>query len=162
VSIGSTNAAVQTVSQAVVALDGKASTMWSVKMQLNSQGQYVAAGIGLGIENGPAGLQSKFLVNADLFAVVNGIDGTLSSPFAVTGGQVFMRSAFLQDGSITNAKIGSYIQSDDYQIGVKGWAINKSGGFEMNGANANGRMQLIPTALKFYHSNGVLGIDLSL
>ena len=162
VSIGSTNAAVQTVSQAVVALDGKASTMWSVKMQLNSQGQYVAAGIGLGIENGPAGLQSKFLVSADLFAVVNGIDGTPSSPFAVTGGQVFMRSAFLQDGSITNAKIGSYIQSDDYQIGVKGWAINKSGGFEMNGASAGGRMQLSPTALKFYHPNGVLGIDLSL
>ncbi|UVM07067.1 phage tail protein [Pseudomonas laurylsulfatiphila] len=162
VSIGSTNAAVQTVSQAVVALDGKASTMWSVKMQLNSQGQYVAAGIGLGIENGPAGLQSKFLVNADLFAVVNGIDGTLSSPFAVTGGQVFMRSAFLQDGSITNAKIGSYIQSDNYQLGVQGWAINKSGGFEMNGANASGRMQLSPTALKFYHPNGVLGIDLSL
>jgi predicted phage tail protein len=162
VSIGSTNAAVQTVSQAVVALDGKASTMWSVKMQLNSQGQYVAAGIGLGIENGPAGLQSKFLVNADLFAVVNGINGTLSSPFAVTGGQVFMRSAFLEDGSITNAKIGSYIQSDNYQFGVQGWAINKSGGFEMNGANANGRMQLSPTALKFYHPNGVLGIDLSL
>jgi hypothetical protein len=107
-------------------------------------------------------LQSKFLVSADLFAVVNGIDGTPSSPFAVTGGQVFMRSAFLQDGSITNAKIGSYIQSDDYQIGVKGWAINKSGGFEMNGANTNGRMQLTPTALKFYHPNGVLGIDLSL
>jgi predicted phage tail protein len=162
VSIGSTNATVQTVSQAVVALDGKASTMWSVKMQLNSQGQYVAAGIGLGIENGPAGLQSKFLVNADLFAVVNGINGTLSSPFAVTGGQVFMRSAFLEDGSITNAKIGSYIQSDNYQFGVQGWAINKSGGFEMNGANANGRMQLLPTALKFYHPNGVLGIDLSL
>jgi predicted phage tail protein len=162
VSIGSTNATVQTVSQAVVALDGKASTMWSVKMQLNSQGQYVAAGIGLGIENGPAGLQSKFLVNADLFAVVNGINGTLSSPFAVTGGQVFMRSAFLEDGSITNAKIGSYIQSDNYQLGVQGWAINKSGGFEMNGASAGGRMQLSPTSLKFYHPNGVLGIDLSL
>jgi len=162
VSIGSTNAAVQTVSQAVVALDGKASTMWSVKMQLNSQGQYVAAGIGLGIENGPAGLQSKFLVSADLFAVVNGINGTLSSPFAVTGGQVFMNSAFIQDGTITNAKIGSIIQSDNYQFGVQGWAINKSGGFEMNGASAGGRMQLSPTALKFYHPNGVLGIDLSL
>jgi predicted phage tail protein len=162
VSIGSTNAAVQTVSEAVVSLDGKARTMWSVKMQLNSQGQYVAAGIGLGIENGPAGLQSKFLVSADLFAVVNGINGTLSSPFAVTGGQVFMNSAFIQDGTITNAKIGSIIQSDNYQFGVQGWAINKSGGFEMNGANTNGRMQLSPTALKFYHPNGVLGIDLSL
>ncbi|MGZ9738093.1 phage tail protein [Pseudomonas sp. GNP012] len=162
VSIGSTNAAVQTVSQAVVALDGKASTMWSVKMQLNSQGQYVAAGIGLGIENGPAGLQSKFLVSADLFAVVNGINGTLSSPFAVTGGQVFMNSAFIQDGTITNAKIGNYIQSNNYVSNTSGWIINKDGGFEMNGTYGGGRMQLTSNALKFYHPNGVLGIDLSL
>lgn len=162
VSIGNTNAAVQTVSQAVVALDGKASTMWSVKMQLNSQGQYVAAGIGLGIENGPAGLQSKFLVSADLFAVVNGINGTLSSPFAVTGGQVFMNSAFIQDGTITNAKIGNYIQSNNYVFNTSGWIINKDGGFEMNGTYGGGRMQLTSNALKFYHPNGVLGIDLSL
>jgi predicted phage tail protein len=162
VSIGSTNAAVQTVSQAVVALDGKASTMWSVKMQLNSQGQYVAAGIGLGIENGPAGLQSKFLVSADLFAVINGVNGTLSSPFAVTGGQVFMNSAFIQNGTITNAKIGQVIQSDDYVVNTSGWVINKNGGFEMNGTYGGGRMQLTSTALKFYHPNGVLGIDLSL
>ncbi|WP_322614200.1 phage tail protein [Pseudomonas sp. BIC9C] len=162
VSIGTTNAAVQTVSQAVVALDGKASTMWSVKMQLNSQGQYVAAGIGLGIENGPAGLQSKFLVSADLFAVVNGINGTLSSPFAVTGGQVFMRSAFIEDGSISNAKIGNYIQSNNYVFNTSGWIINKDGGFEMNGTYGGGRMQLTSNALKFYHPNGVLGIDLSL
>jgi predicted phage tail protein len=162
VSIGSTNAAVQTVSEAVVSLDGKARTMWSVKMQLNSQGQYVAAGIGLGIENGPAGLQSKFLVSVDLFAVVNGINGTLSSPFAITGGQVFMNSAFIQDASITNAKIGNYIQSNNYVFNTSGWIINKDGGFEMNGTYGGGRMQLTSNALKFYHPNGVLGIDLSL
>ncbi|MBV7478190.1 phage tail protein [Pseudomonas sp. PDM31] len=162
VAIVGTSAAVQTVSQAVVALDGKASTMWSVKMQLNSQGQYVAAGIGLGIENGPAGLQSKFLVSADLFAVVNGVNGTLSSPFAITGGQVFMRSAFIEDGSISNAKIGNYIQSSNYVFNTSGWIINKDGGFEMNGTYGGGRMQLTSNALKFYHSNGVLGIDLSL
>jgi predicted phage tail protein len=146
----------------VVSLDGKASTMWSVKMQLNSQGQYVAAGIGLGIENGPAGLQSKFLVSADLFAVINGVNGTLSSPFAVTGGQVFMNSAFIQNGTITNAKIGQVIQSDDYVANTSGWVINKNGGFEMNGTYGGGRMQLTSNALKFYHPNGVLGIDLSL
>jgi hypothetical protein len=41
---------------------------------------------GEGIENGPGGLQSNFLVSADTFAVVNGINDTLASPFAVTGG----------------------------------------------------------------------------
>ncbi|POZ99693.1 hypothetical protein C4E44_33700, partial [Pseudomonas sp. MWU12-2312b] len=108
------SATVQQVSQAMVDLSGKASAMWSVKLQVNAQGQYVAAGIGLGIENGPAGLQSTFLVSADTFAVVNGINGTLSSPFAVTGGQVFIRSAFIQDGSITMLKIGDALQSDNY------------------------------------------------
>ncbi|WP_460156296.1 TipJ family phage tail tip protein [Pseudomonas sp. S2_H10] len=162
VSIGSTNAAVQTVSEAVVSLDGKARTMWSVKMQLNSQGQYVAAGIGLGIENGPAGLQSKFLISADLFAVVNGINGTLSSPFAITGGQVFMNSAFIQDASITNAKIGGSLQSTDYIAATQGWILPKTGPWELNGTAGGARMQLTNTSIKFYHPNGVLGIDMSL
>lgn len=161
VSVGSTNAAVQTVSQAVVALDGKASTMWSVKMQLNSQGQYVAAGIGLGIENGPAGLQSKFLVSADLFAVVNGINGTLSSPFAVTGGQVFINSAFIQDGTITNAKIGNYIQSNNYVPGTTGWRLFFDGTFEINGSvPGQGRSTQTHRSLRFWDGNNVKRLQL--
>jgi len=156
-----TSAAVQVTSQALAALDNKASTMWSVKMQVNAQGQYVAAGIGLGIENGPAGLQSKFLVSADLFAVVNGINGTLSSPFAVQGGQVFMNEAFIQDGTITNAKIGSYISSTNYVAGQQGWILNKSGTFEINGMVAGqGRLLINNQRLRIYHANGGLAIDL--
>lgn len=156
-----TSASVQVTSQALAALDNKASTMWSVKMQVNAQGQYVAAGIGLGIENGPAGLQSKFLVSADLFAVVNGINGTLSSPFAVQGGQVFMNEAFIQDGTITNAKIGSYISSTNYVAGQQGWILNKSGTFEINGTVAGqGRLLINNQRLRIYHANGNLAIDL--
>ncbi|MCP1419890.1 hypothetical protein J3D47_004133 [Pseudomonas laurylsulfativorans] len=161
VAIGSTNAAVQTVSEAVVSLDGKARTMWSVKMQLNSQGQYVAAGFGLGIENGPAGLQSKFLVSADLFAVVNGINGTLSSPFAVTGGQVFMNSAFIQNGSITMLKIGQYLQSDNFIADVQGWQLDKAGNLEFNGPGAGGgRLTMTNRAIKVYDANGVKRVQL--
>ncbi|EKT4528864.1 DUF1983 domain-containing protein [Pseudomonas putida] len=161
VSLSQTNASVQTVSQAQASLDNKASTMWSVKMQVNAQGQYVAAGIGLGIENGPAGLQSQFLVSADRFAVVNGINGTLSSPFAVQGGQVFMNEAFIQDGTITNAKIGSYISSTNYVAGQQGWILNKSGTFEINGTVAGqGRLLINNQRLRIYHANGNLAIDL--
>ena len=46
----------------------KPKPQWTVKLELIN-GRYVAAGIGLGIENGPAGLQSQFLVSADRFAV---------------------------------------------------------------------------------------------
>ncbi|MEE1961028.1 DUF1983 domain-containing protein, partial [Pseudomonas auratipiscis] len=158
-----TNASVQTTSQALAALDGKASTMWAVKMQVNAQGQYVAASVGMGIENGPGGLQSKFLVSADTFAVVNGINGTLASPFAVTGGQVFMNSAFIMDGTITNAKIGNFIASTDYVAGIQGWAIYKGGVFDLNGTGAGqSRLTINNSSVRAYHANGVLGIDLSL
>lgn len=160
-SVGETNAVVQTVSQAQAALDGKASTMWSVKMQLNAQGQYVAAGIGLGIENGPAGLQSQFLVSADRFAVVNGINGVLASPFAVQGGQVFINEAFIADGTITNAKIGSFISSTNYVAGQQGWILNKSGTLEINGTVAGqGRLTITNQRIRIYHANGNLAIDL--
>ncbi|UVL26838.1 host specificity protein J [Pseudomonas donghuensis] len=156
-----TTAAVQTLSQAQVAADGKMSTMWAVKMQLNSQGQYVAAGIGLGIENGAAGLQSQFLVSADRFAVVNGINGTLASPFAVQGGQVFMNSAFIQDGTITNAKIGSFISSLDYVPGVSGWRLNKDGTFELNGSSpGQGRSTYTNRSLRFWDANNMKRLQL--
>lgn len=160
-SIGQTNAAVQTVSQAQATADGKASTMWAVKMQLNAQGQYLVAGVGLGIENGPAGLQSQFIVLADRFAVASSINGEIKSFFAVQGGQSFMDSAFIMDGTITNAKIGSYISSTNYVAGQQGWILNKSGTFEINGTVAGqGRLLLNNQRLRIFHANGNLAIDL--
>lgn len=153
---------VQTVSQAVATLDGKASTMWSVKMQLTADGKYVAAGIGLGIENTAAGLQSQFLVSADRFAIVNTIaGGAISVPFAVQGGQVFMNSAFIQDGSITMLKIGQYLQSDNYVAGVQGWRLDKAGNLEFNGpAPGGGRLTMTNRAIKVYDQNGVKRVQL--
>uniref|UniRef100_A0A7C2AT60 DUF1983 domain-containing protein n=1 Tax=Pseudomonas graminis TaxID=158627 RepID=A0A7C2AT60_9PSED len=156
--------AVQTVSKAQASTDGKLSTMWSVKMQVTAGGQYVAAGIGLGIENTGAGLQSQFIVSADRFAIVNTIaGGAISVPFAVQGGQVFMNSAFIQDGTITNAKIGGSLQSTDYVPATSGWVLPRTGPWELNGSMADGRRSTITnSAVRMYHANGVLGIDLSL
>lgn len=159
-NLNSTNAQVQTTSQALATLDGKASTMWSVKMALNAQGQYVAAGIGLGIENGPAGLQSQFLVSADRFAVVNGTSNS-SVPFIVEGSQVFIQSAFIKDGTITNAKIGSFISSTDYVPGVSGWRLDKSGTLEINGAvSGQGRLTITNRAVKVFDQNNTLRVQL--
>jgi len=156
--------AVQTVSKAQASTDGKLSTMWSVKMQVTAGGQYVAAGIGLGIENTGAGLQSQFIVSADRFAIVNTIaGGAISVPFAVQGGQVFMNSAFIQDGTITNAKIGGSLQSTDYVPATSGWVLPRTVPWELNGSMADGRRSTITnSAVRMYHANGVLGIDLSL
>jgi predicted phage tail protein len=90
VKVGENTAAIQETATAYANTAGKLSTMWSVKMQLTVDGKYVAAGIGLGIEDTGAGLQSQFLVSADRFAIVNTIaGGAISVPFAVQGGQVF-------------------------------------------------------------------------
>lgn len=161
-SANDATAAVQTVSQAQASTDGKLSTMWSVKMQVTADGKYVAAGIGLGIENTGVGLQSQFLVSADRFAIVNTIaGGAISVPFAVQGGQVFMNSALIQDGSITMLKIGQYLQSDNYVAGTQGWRLDKAGNLEFNGpAPGGGRLTMTNRAIKVYDQNGVKRVQL--
>ena len=157
VEVGETSAAVQTVSQAQADTDGKLSTMWSVKMQVNSNGQYVAAGIGLGIEQNADGLlQSQFLVSADRFAVVNTLaGGTVTTPFVVQGGQVFMNSAFIQDASIGVAKLTQSIQSANYVPGKTGLMINfVTGEFELNSTvGVGGRQTINNRGGKVYDEN---------
>jgi len=160
--VNKNSATVQTVSQSVATLDGKVSTSWSVKMQVAANGQYVVAGVGLGIENGPAGLQSQFLVSADRFAIVNSIaGGAITIPFAVEGGQVFVDSLLVKDGSIVNAKIGAFIQSDNYVSGVQGWRLDKLGNLEFNGpAPGGGRLTMTNRAIKVFDQNGVKRVQL--
>ncbi|MBY8946370.1 phage tail protein [Pseudomonas sp. SH10-3B] len=156
VKIDGNSADIQTVSRAQVDTNGKLSTMWSVKMQLNANGQYVAAGIGLGIENVDGQLQSQFLVSADRFSIVTTLaGGQVFTPFTVQNGQVFMRSAFIQDGTITNAKIGNYIASNNYVAGVSGWKLFFDGTFEINSAFGGQARQVINNAGgKVFDENG--------
>ena len=59
-------------------------------------------------------------------------------PFVVQNDQVFMNNALIQDGSITNAKIGNVIQSNNYIAGEQGWMINKNGGSEFQNTTVRG------------------------
>lgn len=162
-SISGNTAAVQQISQAQVSTDGKLAAMWSVKLQVTADGQYVAAGAGAGIENTPGGLQSYFLVSADRFAVLGSMAGGAASvPFAVQNGQVFMNSAFIQNGSITSLKVGD-LQSNDYVANTSGWLMPKTGAWQLNGSMSDGRRSTYENAgIKMYHANGVLGIALVL
>ncbi|QAY87207.1 host specificity protein J [Pseudomonas arsenicoxydans] len=161
--IGQQQTMIETNSSIINDVNGKLAATWSVKMQYStSTGQYIAAGIGLGIENTPAGLQSQFLVSADRFAIVNTIaGGAISVPFAVQGGQVFMNSAFIADGTITNAKIGSYISSTNYIAGQQGWILNKDGTLEINGiVPGQGRLVINSLNVSVYDANNVLRVRL--
>jgi predicted phage tail protein len=160
--VGENTAAIQETATAFADVNGNLKTMWSVKMQVTANGQYVAAGIGLGIENVNGVFQSQFLVSADRFAIVNTIaGGAISVPFAVQGGQVFMNSAFIADGTITNAKIGSYISSTNYIAGQQGWILNKDGTLEINGiVPGQGRLVINSLNVSVYDANNVLRVRL--
>ncbi|URK96005.1 DUF1983 domain-containing protein [Pseudomonas sp. BYT-1] len=157
VSVGENSAAIQQTSTAFADTSGKLSTMWSVKMQLNAQGQYVAAGIGLGIENGPAGLQSQFLVSADRFAVVNGINGTLSAPFVVQGGQVFINQAFINTAFIQQIILGMTLRSQ--AVDSQGRPLIElnmvTGAVTIRGQSVDGSILLNNNGLYVYDNNGV-------
>ncbi|EMX2132442.1 host specificity protein J [Citrobacter werkmanii] len=71
--------------------------------------------------------------NANQFVLMSGSGDTQYSPFAVVNGQVFISDAFIQNGSITNAKIGNFIQSNNFVAGSAGWRIDKNGNAELHG-----------------------------
>ena len=153
------SAAVQQTSTALTELDGKLQAMYSVKVGITADGKYYGAGMSIGIENTPEGMQSQVLFDVGRFALINQITGTstITTPFAVQGGQVFINSALIGDGTITNAKIGSYIQSTNYVAGTTGWKLDKAGVFEINGATAGqGKLVISNTRIDVYDTNGNL------
>lgn len=168
------SASVQETSQALVDLDGQISASWTLKLQIAANGQYYAAGMGVGIENQPDGsFQSQILMQADRFAVINIANGQVTSPFVIQGGQTFISqaligtswitNAMIANAAITNAKISGTIQSDDYVSGQTGWRINKAagGGFEFNGSIAGGyRLNITNQGVYIYYPNGNPAVEL--
>ncbi|QGG75843.1 phage tail protein [Pseudomonas syringae] len=149
------SAAVQTVSSAQATTDGKLAAMYTVKLQVNSNGQYVMAGIAAGIESVGGVLQSQILMSADRFALVNTLaGGAISTPFVAQNGQLFLGPTFIMDGTITNAKIGSFISSTDYVAGQRGWILRKDGTLEINGSGAaGGRLVVTNRSVRVYDAN---------
>jgi len=157
------SSAVQQTSTALADLDGKLQAMYSIKVGVTADGKYYGAGMAIGVENTPSGMQSQVLFTADRFAIVNQITGTstITTPFVVQGGQVFINSAVIGDGTITNAKIGSYIQSTNYVANSIGWKLDKNGLFEINGYQAGqGRMRITNERIDVYDAAGTLKIRL--
>ncbi|WP_122575257.1 phage tail protein [Pseudomonas viridiflava] len=160
--VNETAIAVQQTTSALASTNGKLAGIWSVRMELTQNNIPYAAGFGLGLESGAAGTTSQFVVRADTFLVMNTSSQSPQSFFGITGGQTFIRSAFIEDGSISWLKVGN-LQSSDYVANVSGWALPKTGPWQLNGSMADGRRSTIGnSAIKMYHANGVLGIDLSL
>ncbi|MEH3772862.1 host specificity protein J [Enterobacter asburiae] len=98
--------------------------------------------------------------NANQFVLMSGSGDTQYSPFAVVNGQVFISSAFIQDGTITNAKIGNFIQSNNYVPGQSGWKLDKGGTWENYGSDGQGARKTTNVTDSIRDANGVLRVQI--
>lgn len=161
-TINGNTAAITTNAQAIANVNGQLSAMYNIKVGVTSNGQYYAAGMGIGVENTPSGMQSQVIFLADRFAVTTAAGNSVALPFVIQNGQTFIRASFIQDGTIENAKIGNFIQSNNYVAGSVGWKLDKGGTFEINGVGGGGRMLISSTLIQIYDSNNVLRVRMGL
>ncbi|MGQ5751091.1 phage tail tip fiber protein, partial [Serratia sp. IR-2025] len=141
---------------ATVDADG-ATAIHTLKAGVRVNGVFYNAGMSIAVlaETGKPVI-TRIGFNANQFVLMSGSGDTQYSPFAVINGQVFISDAFIQDGSVNNAKIGNYIQSNDYVAGRQGWRLDKGGTMEMNGANGSGRRVVTATLEQVFDANGTL------
>ncbi|EBB6288681.1 host specificity protein J [Salmonella enterica] len=132
---GSLTSAVNQKMTAEVNSDGTAKASYTLNMGIVRNGVKYNTGFGMSIEpDGSGGYKSTSVFAADQFGIYSGSDpGNYTAAFFVYNGQVFISDALIQDGSISNAKIGNYIQSNNFVSGSTGWRIDKNGNAELHG-----------------------------
>ncbi|HCP4616911.1 TPA: host specificity protein J, partial [Escherichia coli] len=90
------SAAIQQIQKVQVDTNNNLNSMWAVKLQQMQDGRLYIAGIGAGIENTPAGMQSQVLLAADRIAMINPANGNTKPMFVGQGDQIFMNDVFLK------------------------------------------------------------------
>lgn len=146
VKFGEQDAVIQTKATTVFNSTG-GSALYSIKAGVNYNGRYYDAGMVIGVEVFNGVVKSQIGFNADSFILLSGPEGNKFSPWAVVNGQTYIAAAFIQDGTVSNAKIGQYIMSNNYVVGMLGWIIDKSGNAEFNNVTIRGTVYA--TAGKF-------------
>ncbi|MFW3570121.1 phage tail protein [Kosakonia cowanii] len=142
VTVNGQQAAIVQNAQVSSDINNNLNAMYSIKVGVDAAGRQYAAGMGIGVQNTPAGMQSQVIFLADRFAVMSQAGGTVSLPFLVQNGQTFINEAFINYASITLARVGSWY-SANYVAGQTGTIMKADGTFEVNGAvSGQGRMQI--------------------
>lgn len=139
--INSLTSAVNQKMTAEVNSDGTAKASYTLNMGIVRNGVKYNTGFGMSIEPNGSTYRSTVVFAADQFGIYSGSDpGNYQAAFFVFNGQVFIRDSFIQNGSIDNAKIGNFIQSNNYVAGSVGWNINKNGNAEFSNATVRGSL----------------------
>ena len=155
-TVNGQTAAINQTAQAVADVNGNLNAMYNIKVAVDANGRQYAAGMGIGVQNTPSGMQSQVLFVADRFAVMAQAGGNVSLPFVIQNGQTFIRETFIQDGTISNAKIGNFMQSNNYIAGSAGWSIPKNGSPEFNSGTFRGALYATSGNFGFTGNNGVV------
>lgn len=139
-TINGHTSAITTNAQAIANVNGDLNAMYSIKVAIDSNGNQYAAGMGIGVQNTPSGMQSQVLFVADRFAVMTQAGGAVTLPFVIQNGQVFINDAFFRDASIQFGKITDSLRSDNFVSGSAGagWNLPKSGNAELNNVTIRG------------------------
>lgn len=145
---------------AVVDASG-ASAIYTLKTGVRINGVMYNAGMSIAVlaEAGKP-VVTRVGFNANQFVLMSGSGDTQYSPFAVVNGQVFINSTFIQDGTITNAKIGNFIQSNNYVPGQSGWKLDKGGTWENYGSDGQGARKTTNVTDSIRDANGVLRVQI--
>ncbi|MBB3323572.1 host specificity protein J [Atlantibacter sp. RC6] len=138
---GNQQAAINQKLTSVITDNGTAKVSYTLNLGVRRGEQLYNTGFGMSLEpNGSGGYKSTAVFAADQFGIYSGSDpGSYEAAFFVFNGQVFLRSAFIQNASIDNAKIGQYIQSTTWDgTGNVGWHVNKNGFAYFTGVTIKG------------------------
>ncbi|HDF7253776.1 TPA: DUF1983 domain-containing protein [Enterobacter hormaechei] len=158
-TINGHTSAITTNAQAIANVNGDLKAMYSIKVGLSSNGQLYAAGMGIGVENTPSGMQSQVIFLADRFAVTHQAGATVTLPFVIQNGQVFINDAYFRDASIQFAKITDSLKSNNFVTGKTGWNMPKSGNAELNNVTVRGALYATTGNFGFSGPNKATVID---
>ncbi|MDZ9176033.1 phage tail protein [Escherichia coli] len=161
VTVNGNTTAIETTSKALTDFKGNVDASLSIKIATDNNGMKYATGMSLGLTGSGTNVQSQCIFLVDRFVLMTAANGTYTTPFYVSNGAMYVKEAFIKDASITNAKIGSYIQSNNYVSGSTGWKLDKSGTFENYGAvSGEGAMKLTNTTISVKDGNGRLRVQI--
>ncbi|WP_303745615.1 host specificity protein J [Enterobacter hormaechei] len=154
--------AITTNAQAIANVNGDLKAMYNIKVAVSSNGQYYAAGMGIGVENTPSGMQSQVIFLADRFAVTHQAGATVTLPFVIQNGQVIIRDTVIGDATITRAKLAETISSVNYVQNQAGLSINfRTGTLENYGSTAGeGAMKQTNQTISVKDANNVLRLQI--
>lgn len=153
VTVNGQTAAINQTAQAVADVNGNLSAMYNIKVSVDSNGRQYAAGMGIGVENTPSGMQSQVLFLADRFAVMAQAGGAVTLPFVIQNGQTFINDAFFRDASIQFGKITDSLQSNNYVAGRAGWRWGKDGTMQNYGSDSSGGMKQTNVTISIRDAN---------